>query len=110
MKYISTKEASKKWGISDRRIRVLCRERRIEDAVKIGKNWSIPADANKPIDAREVSKKKYFGLDYDFNYIDSLKNKIDGYRPFSNRLADSLHEKLIVLFRDSMIHLYAAKT
>lgn len=96
MKYISTKEASKKWKISDRRIRVLCNEGRIEGALKIGRNWSIPYDAVKPVDAREVSQKKYLGLEYDFRYIDSLKESIDKQRPFSKKLADSLHEKLIV--------------
>lgn len=96
MDYISIKEASEKWKISDSRIRVLCREGRIEGAVKIGRNWSIPSQASKPIDAREVINKKYLGLEYDFRYIDSLKNKIDEYRPFPKRLADSLHEKLVV--------------
>ena len=96
MNYISIKEASKKWRISDSRIRLLCREGRIEGAVKIGRNWSIPSYASKPIDAREVINKKYFGLQFDFGYIDSLKDSIDGYRPFSKRLADSLREKLIV--------------
>lgn len=96
MDYISIKEASEKWKISDSRIRVLCREGRIEGAAKIGRNWSIPSHAAKPIDAREVINKKYLGLEYDFRYIDSLKDKIDRYRPFSKRLADSLHEKLVV--------------
>ena len=96
MKYISITEASEKWGISDSRIRVLCREGRIEGAVKIGRNWSVPSDAAKPIDAREALKKRYFGLGYDFSYIDSLKDAIDEYRPFSRGLASSLHEKLIV--------------
>lgn len=45
MHYISTKEASEKWDISDRRIRVLCNEGQIEGAIKIGRNWSIPSDA-----------------------------------------------------------------
>lgn len=96
MKYTSTKEASEKWGISDRRIRVLCNEGRIQGAIKIGRNWSIPADASKPVDAREANKKKYSGLGFDFNYIDSLKEYIDQHRPFSKGLANSLHEKLIV--------------
>ena len=52
MKYMSTKEASEKWGITDRRIRALCNEDRIEGAVKIGRNWLIPHDAAKPFDAR----------------------------------------------------------
>ena len=96
MKYMSTKEASKRWAISERRIRVLCNEGRIEGAIKIGRNWSIPADSAKPADARETSKKKYLGLGFDFSYIDSLKESIDEYRPFSKGLANSLHEKLIV--------------
>jgi len=96
MKYLSTKEVSEKWGISDRRIRVLCNEGRIEGAIKIGRNWSIPLDATKPVDARETNKKDYFGLGFDFNYIDNLKESIDQHRPFSKGLANSLHEKLIV--------------
>jgi Fic family protein len=96
MKYLSTKKASEKWGISDRRIRVLCNEGRIEGAIKIGRNWSIPVDAVKPVDAREANKKDYSGLDFDFSYIDSLKESIDKHRPFSKRLANSLREKLIV--------------
>lgn len=96
MDYIGIKEASENWGISDSRIRLLCREGRIEGAVKIGRNWAIPSCATKPIDGRETIKKKYFGLEYDFSTIDSLKEKIDKYRPFSKQLAASLHEKLVV--------------
>ncbi len=96
MKYISSKAASEKWGISDRRIRVLCSEGRIEGAVKIGRNWSIPTDAAKPTDAREKHRKNYIGLEYDFGNIDTLKEAIDKHRPFSKSLAQSLHEKLIV--------------
>lgn len=96
MTNISTKEASERWHISDRRIRALCGEGRIEGAVKIGLYWSIPADAVKPADAREGKKKTYQGIAYDYSFIDSLKSTIDKYRPFSKRSADSLHEKLIV--------------
>jgi len=96
MKYMSTKEASEKWGITDRRIRALCNEDRIEGAVKIGRNWLIPHDAAKPFDARETIEKEYLGLQYDFSYIDSLKESIDKHKPFSKNLAKSLREKLIV--------------
>jgi Fic family protein len=96
MKYISIKEASERWRISDRRIRVLCNEGRIEGASKVGRNWSVPSDAVKPADAREGKKKTSQGLSYDYSFIDSLKSEIDKYRPFSKGLADSLHEKLIV--------------
>jgi Fic family protein len=96
MKYMSSSEASEKWKISDRRVRVLCSEGRIEGAMKIGRNWSVPIDAAKPVDARETCMKDYIGLEYDFRMIDSLKEAIDRHRPFSNGLANSLKEKLIV--------------
>jgi Fic family protein len=96
MNYMSTKQASEKWGISDRRVRVLCHEGRIEGAVKFGRNWSVPADAAKPSDAREASGKRYVGLTHDFSQIDARKTSIDRHRPFSKGLAKSLQEKLIV--------------
>jgi hypothetical protein len=46
---------SKKWGISPRRIAVLCKENRI-DAIKIGNTWLIQKDTVKPADQR-ISKK-----------------------------------------------------
>ncbi len=93
---MSIKEASEKWKISGRRIRVLCSEGRIEGATKIGRNCSRPVDAVKPVDARVGTQKNYIGLEYNLSMIDSLKKEIDHHRPFSKRLADSLHEKLIV--------------
>lgn len=53
-------------------------------------------NSNKPLDAREGSKKYYSGLEFDFSEIDSFKQAIDEHHPFSKRLIDSLHEKLIV--------------
>lgn len=96
MNYISVGEASKKWNISDRRVRVLCGEGRIEGAVKIGRNWSIPGNAVKPADGREGKKKNYAGLENDFKEIDSLKNRIDAHRPLSENLSNSLRDKIIV--------------
>lgn len=52
MEYFTTVEMSKKWGISSRRIGVLCVENRISGAIKKGKTWLIPSDAQKPDDAR----------------------------------------------------------
>ena len=52
MEYLTTVEMSKKWNISSRRIGVLCTEGRIDGAIKKGKMWLIPADAEKPTDAR----------------------------------------------------------
>ncbi len=96
MPYLSVNEVSKKWGITDRRVRVLCSEGRIEGATKIGRSWSIPENAVKPIDGREIQNIKYIGLNYDFRKIDELKMKIDSYGPLPISVAKSLHDKLIV--------------
>ena len=55
--YISIKQASEKWGISIRRIQVLCSEGRIFGAAKVGSFWVIPEDAEKPQDKRIKSDK-----------------------------------------------------
>ena len=52
MGYLSISQTAEKWGISSRRIRVLCVEGRIPGAFKIGAYWSIPDDAEKPKDER----------------------------------------------------------
>jgi len=51
--YITAQQAAEKWNISDRRVRVLCRDGKIPGAVKDGKSYKIPADAEKPADGRE---------------------------------------------------------
>ena len=55
MEYLSISQVAEKWRLSTRRINVLCSERRILGATKIGSYWAIPADAEKPADARVKS-------------------------------------------------------
>ena len=52
MRYISLKQAAELWNISERRIRRLIQENRIDGAIKIGNAWNIPEETNKPIDKR----------------------------------------------------------
>jgi hypothetical protein len=58
MNYISTKDASKKWGITERRIQKLCEENRIEGVVRFSRVWAIPKDASKPVDGRKIRHSK----------------------------------------------------
>jgi hypothetical protein len=58
MKYITPKEAGEKWGISDRRIQLLCKQGRIEGVYRLGWTWAIPEDAEKPADNRFKNCKK----------------------------------------------------
>lgn len=57
MNYFTTTEIAKVWGISSRRVAVLCEQNRIEGVLKKGKTWLIPDNAKKPFDARKVKIK-----------------------------------------------------
>lgn len=50
--YILVHEAAKRWGITERHVRRLCKEDRIEGAIKMGTIWIIPENAMKPKDER----------------------------------------------------------
>ena len=50
--FMTSKEASALWGISERRVGTLCGQGRIDGAMKQGRIWLIPADAKKPTDLR----------------------------------------------------------
>lgn len=58
MEYMTIQEASERWGITSRRIQVLCSEGRLDGAVKFGRQWAIPESTEKPTDAR-VKDGKY---------------------------------------------------
>jgi Fic family protein len=96
MSYMTTNEASLKWGISDRRIRILCNEGKIEGALKFGRNWSVPSDAMKPIDNRTKMKSKFQGIDYQFDTIDEQKRTIDTRRPLTKNQYNTLRNNLII--------------
>ncbi|ADL53672.1 transposase [Clostridium cellulovorans] len=58
MGYMSASQAAEKWGISQRRVQILCSEDRIEGAFKVGEVWAIPEDCPKPVDYRKKENKK----------------------------------------------------
>lgn len=73
MEYMSCPEAAKKWGISERRVQILCKEDRIPGVSKIGYMWLIPKDAEKPVDARRsLSMSNLLLLEDDISLIDGL--------------------------------------
>lgn len=53
MDYMDVHTAAGKWNLKERRVTALCRDNRIMGAIKQGKNWLIPSDAEKPADARK---------------------------------------------------------
>ena len=95
MNYTNINKIAKKWGISTRRVRMLCSEGRIEDVHKVGRSWNIPIDAKKPIDNRIKLETNFTGLNnLDLTEIDELKNKLDSYRPIPEVTLYSLQSDL----------------
>lgn len=58
MGYLSIRQTSEKWNVSARWINDLCSEGRIPGAMKIGSDWAIPENAERPRDAR-IKTGKY---------------------------------------------------
>ena len=46
------------WGLSERTVNDLCKKGKINGAIKVGRMWQIPDEAEKPVDGR-VSSGKY---------------------------------------------------
>ena len=46
--YVKAEEISKRWDISIRQIQTLCKQGRIDGAIKFGNTWAIPENATKP--------------------------------------------------------------
>ena len=59
MKYLSVSEMSLKWGINERRIRVLLKEKRIEGAKYEKHRYLIPENAPKPLDRRVKGQRLF---------------------------------------------------
>jgi len=53
MTFITASQAAKKWNISQRRVQILCVEGRINGVFKLGDNWAIPDNSEKPQDSRK---------------------------------------------------------
>lgn len=88
--FITAKQASEKWGISDRRIRILCSEGKVPGAYQEGRGWKIPADAKKPVDGRYKSKESIL------QQIDRKKVELDGRRPLTAGEVERLNEEFII--------------
>lgn len=73
MVYISIKQYASDWGLSIKYVQLLCRQGKLEGAIKEKGRWLIPKDAVKPKDQRVVSGK-YKGWRKKYN----VDCKIDG--------------------------------
>lgn len=87
---MTTNQAAEKWGISSRRVRVLCVNGQIEGAWREGKLWFIPDNAPKPADGRIRGKESLLAQ------IERKKVLLDGRRPLTEGEAARLNEDFMI--------------
>lgn len=88
--YMTVKQAAEKWGISDRRVRILCSEGKIPGVTREGRSWKIPADAKKPEDGRYKTAESLIAI------IDRKKIALDSRRPLTEGEVERLTEEFVV--------------
>lgn len=88
--FMTVKQASEKWGISERRIRTLCSDGKISGAYQEKRMWHIPIDAAKPVDGRYKSQESIL------SQIDRKKAELDKCRPLTEGEVERLNEEFIV--------------
>lgn len=88
--YITIKKTAEKWGISERRVRILCSEGKITGAYKDGRAWIIPENAKKPEDGRYKSLVSLLEM------IDKKKAVLDTRRPLTEGETERLNEQFVV--------------
>ncbi len=88
--YITVRQAAERWGISERRVRVLCSEGKISGAAREGRNWMIPSNAKKPEDGRLKAAESLLTA------IDRKKRELDTRRPLTEGELERLTEEFII--------------
>jgi hypothetical protein len=56
--WITPREAAEIWGITDRRVQVLCTNGKVDGAIRIKGGWFIPKGTPKPPDGRAKNGRK----------------------------------------------------
>lgn len=88
--YLGVKEIARLWNISERRVRVLCQEGRVEGAFKEGNIWKIPENAIKPSDKRINNPENLLEL------IDKKLKILNNMRPLTEGEVERLTEDFMV--------------
>jgi excisionase family DNA binding protein len=99
MDYMTVKQAAEQWGISDRRVRLLCAEGKIDGTIRRGRRYLIPVNTLKPFDGRMLRGKnipeRYAAL---FSSVDAMKAELDRRRPLTQGELKRLQDEFLVEF------------
>ena len=97
MEYKIVSQIADEWHVSERRVRLLCQQGKIDGAIHKGRAWLIPGDTNKPIDGRTIRYQRndssYAHL---FVEVDSLKAEIDKHRPFTPSELQRIRDEFLI--------------
>ena len=55
---MTTADAAELWGITTRRVQILCGNGKVNGAFRMGNTWIIPSGTPKPIDGRTKAAKQ----------------------------------------------------
>ena len=91
MNYIKVSKAAEKWGISARRVRLLCANGKIDGVIRKGNLYMIPENAMKPLDGR--TNKKNILLD-----IQRKRERLSEMRPLTQGEIERLAEEFMIDF------------
>lgn len=94
MNYIKVSQAAEKWGLSARRVRILCQENKIEGVIRKGNLYMIPENAQKPADGRRKASRRAIS----FERIEELKAELDTRRPLTQGELERLNEEFMIEF------------
>ena len=90
--YQTVSQTAKRWGISERRVRLMCAEGRIPGTIREGRAWMIPAEAVKPLDARRKDQPDPIAL------VHQKKELLDTLRPLTEGELNRLMQEFVVEF------------
>lgn len=91
MQYIKVSQAAEKWGLSSRRVRVLCAEGKISGVIRKGNLYMIPDNVNKPGDGRLKA----------VSILDEIEQKrllLSSMRPLTQGELERLREEFLINF------------
>lgn len=91
MDYIKVSQAAEKWGLSTRRVRVLCAQGKIDGVIRKGKLYMIPANAQKPADGR-LSRVSLL------TEIETKRERLAEMRPLTQGEVERLREEFLIDF------------
>lgn len=91
MEYIKVSKAAEKWGISPRRVRLLCAEGKIDGVVRKGKLYMIPENAKKPLDGR-CSRTNLL------QQIERKRDRLASLRPLTQGEVERLAQEFLIDF------------